>query len=306
MPNAAVIQHLLLPLTAGFLLLYLSLPRRFKLHQLDHGKYAVYLLALSVELYLLCLLGSIALSYWLCGNPAWPKECIPHELIDLGDAFPESFRPVPLFTVPVAILVALLENLFTAVRSDAAIVKKALRIPPWWRAPILNVRASALAAYMRDCNDARQMTVYRSQILGKALLVTLKSRKVYVGIPNIALDPTIEHRFIRLLPIASGVRDEKDAKVSLTTFYDRVSAALQEAQSAAGPLAASTSLVTFGTASATIDTNDIGTLIAWDEIESLFIWDPGLFRLFNADATDISRAVRPLWERLVLAIMDKN
>lgn len=294
MTSSVFLQYLLLPSTAGFLLLHCSLPRRFRAHRLSAGHYPIYLLTLSVELYLLCLLGSIALSKWCYGSFAWPVDRLGPTVDELVSAFPDSFRPIPLLTVPIALVVAAIENLVTLRLPDSRIVRESLKIPSFFKAPLPNIRASAVAHFMRDCNDARLTTVYRAQVLGKPVMITLGSRKVYVGVPSLSLDPTVDHSYLKLLLIASGVRDDQDATVKLTTFYDEVSGALQNAAGHSGPLACSPATLTMSGLDAEIDTHDIGTLVAWDEIHSLLIWDPELYRLFDASIQKVPQETTPL------------
>lgn len=305
MPPMAILQYLLLPLTASFLLLYLSFPRRFRVHRLSPAYYPIYLLALAAGLYFLCILGSLAISKLWCHSFSWPEQCVPPAWRQLTEELPESFRPLPLMTVVIALLIATFENLITLSTKDFSSVRSALRLPPLWRAPLLNIRAAAVAKFMADCNDSRLATVYRAQILAKPLLITLSSRKVYVGIPSAALDPTVDHQFLKILPVASGYRDDKDGTVKLTTFYDEISGALQTAPKTSEPLAVSASEIMMGNHPIVIDTNDIGTLIAWEEVESLFIWDPNLYRLFAASAKSSPARSEHWLVRVVAALTEK-
>ena len=54
------------------------------------------------------------------------------------------------------------------------------------------------------------------------VLVTLRSRKVYVGWPLYTPDPRRETKDFRLFPAASGYRDEQTLELKLTTQYSGV------------------------------------------------------------------------------------
>ena len=70
-----------------------------------------------------------------------------------------------------------------------------------------------LSLLMRDCNKSDQM-----------MEITLKNRKVYVGIPISSPGPKLStDQFIRILPFMSGYRDKETLKPHYDTHYDWIS-----------------------------------------------------------------------------------
>jgi len=94
--------------------------------------------------------------------------------------------------------------------------------------------------------------------------LTTKSRKFYVGfiVAQASLDPRI--RDTRILPILSGYRDEKTARVVFTTDY-RVPYATLAARVGAGE-----------------DVEDFGIVLPLGEIASAFRFDFDTYQEFGA------------------------
>lgn len=67
-----------------------------------------------------------------------------------------------------------------------------------------------LSLLMRDCNKRDKM-----------MEITLKNRKVYVGLPVSSPGPRLStDQFIRILPFMSGYRDEESLQTRYSTHYD--------------------------------------------------------------------------------------
>ncbi len=70
-----------------------------------------------------------------------------------------------------------------------------------------------LSLLMRDCNKRNKM-----------MEITLKNRKVYVGLPISSPGPRLStDQFIRILPFMSGYRDEESLESHFNTYYEWVS-----------------------------------------------------------------------------------
>lgn len=132
------------------------------------------------------------------------------------------------------------------------------------------MRLSALAAFVRVSDDRLFATLWRAINLGKLIQVTLKSRKVYIGSPLTSADPSIESRWLKIVPIASGYRDSESLAYFATTDYRSLFDELAD-----GADMESTTV-------ADIDRQDLGVLIAWTEIVSLTIYEPALEDYFGA------------------------
>lgn len=100
------------------------------------------------------------------------------------------------------------------------------------------------------------------------LEVTLKNRKVYVGIPaDSSVGRTSRDQFIRILPLLSGVRTKEDLTVNFTTNYKR-----------------------FGTPDGDrylelrgLSLEDLTVVISKQEVLSARIFDPGVYSIFRDD-----------------------
>jgi hypothetical protein len=132
------------------------------------------------------------------------------------------------------------------------------------------MRLSALAAFVKVSDDRLFATRWRAINLGKLIQVTLKSRKVYIGSPLTSADPSIENRWLKIVPIASGYRDSESLAYNATTDYRSL---YDELADGAG---------TESTPVDDIDRQDLGVLISWTEIVSLTIYEPALEDYFGA------------------------
>lgn len=146
-------------------------------------------------------------------------------------------------------------------------------------------------------------------MLGKPVLVTLKSHKVYVGGVYASIDePSREFTFVKILPIRSGYRHHETKKVTFSTNYGTLLESATDppspmfGEAGVSPLLESdiAQLRTQGTAqSHLIDLNDLGIVISWKDIESLTIFDEVIYKAFQQQATEPSHDVASPNSRVV-------
>lgn len=112
---------------------------------------------------------------------------------------------------------------------------------------------------------------------GKPVIVTLKSRKVYVGfvegLPH--ADPA-SRRYLKILPAFSGYRDLDSLRLSITQDYRPFLQAINKISSAGDHQGegrrGNTVKVTLDKASTQYLGERFGTVLAWEEIESASMW----------------------------------
>lgn len=71
-------------------------------------------------------------------------------------------------------------------------------------------------------NNDFERLVFRSALQRKLMMISLSSGKVYVGWAVQTPDPAHERRALRILPLASGYRDQETQKVNLPTSYSKI------------------------------------------------------------------------------------
>lgn len=174
----------------------------------------------------------------------------------------------------VALLSGLLGNLRRLVlASDHPYLKDQLH--PLFTTNIrARMRLAALGDFAKATDDRLLATLWRAMTLGKLIQVTLKGRKVYIGSPLASSDPSIESRWLKLVPIASGYRDSESLSYIATTDYRSLFEEL--ADGAEG-----------GRLPEGFDRADLGVLICWTEIVSITIYDPALEEYFGAQVTEV-------------------
>lgn len=100
---------------------------------------------------------------------------------------------------------------------------------PWlFNLPVLRSRA-LLRATMKRANafDAVEHLYAHALDCGLPIAVTLKNRKVYVGAPIASSTMDIDKKWLILIPILSGFRNE-ESQLSLPVSYERVGEVLME------------------------------------------------------------------------------
>ena len=78
-----------------------------------------------------------------------------------------------------------------------------------------------LARSAIEGNDFESM-IYRAQTTQTPVLITLKSRKIYIGWVVDAPNPELVRRNLKILPLVSGVRGENFQRLEITTNYTSV------------------------------------------------------------------------------------
>lgn len=89
------------------------------------------------------------------------------------------------------------------------------------RAQLLSYFCKLVVGEERNFNFTDIFFATCHELLGQLVFLTLTSRKVYVGVLVAATeDPNEPNRFLSLVPVLSGYRDESDLSVAFTTLYD--------------------------------------------------------------------------------------
>jgi hypothetical protein len=168
------------------------------------------------------------------------------------------------------------------------------------------LRVAAAARFVRKNSDAAMRTIYRAYNLGRRVMVTLKSRKVYVGEPAFPnIDPTRTLESLRLLIFASGYRDKDSLKVTLDTYYGGLSSKLEEVPVAElpdqkfekdDPLAQDYLYLRKNEDERVmVDVEDLGIVIKWNEIETLMMFDENIYAAY-APAVGLLQPAAPVAE----------
>jgi hypothetical protein len=133
--------------------------------------------------------------------------------------------------------------------------------------PFFRKEESAQRAIER-ANDHLEILLARACRETKAVSITLKSRKVYIGLVTRTHDPTYDRKYIQLLPIKSGFRDSVTQAMTLTVDYSVAFAKIiqEDATVAAGGI------------------RDFEIVIPVSEIQSVNLFDPTTYLLFNPTA----------------------
>lgn len=152
------------------------------------------------------------------------------------------------------------------------------------------MRMAGIARYVRQSNDPMLRTLFRATVLQKLVMVTLKNDKVYVGalLVPAAGDPTRPITSIKLFPIASGTRDKRTKKVTLSTAYAEFMGQLSRPQIPPGrydssdPFLSIEAVLKFSeTETERIDSEDLGIVVVWNQVHSLTLFDRHVFRWFE-------------------------
>lgn len=144
----------------------------------------------------------------------------------------------------------------------------------WWPLNrVLHPQDKEARRTIQDWNDFLEVLLERAQRDVKLISLTLKSRKVYVGIVTRSFDPVNERKHIAILPIKSGFRDFHNLELTFTTDYARVYAQIirRQVSVAAGGI------------------RDFEIVIPVSEIEAASLFDPQAYDLFNPPVPSGSR-----------------
>ena len=88
---------------------------------------------------------------------------------------------------------------------------------PRWRGPA--VWAEHATEFYADEPEMLVLRALRTQM---PVLLTLRTGKVYVGFVQRNLNPEVERRHLRLLPVVSGYRAAGSLEVHFTTLYEQI------------------------------------------------------------------------------------
>ena len=141
----------------------------------------------------------------------------------------------------------------------------------WWPLNQIGFPRKEDAAAQREIeksNDHLEILLARALRETKAVSITLKSRKVYVGLMTRTHDPLYDRKYVQLLPIKSGFRDPDTLELKLTIDYAVVYAKIiqEEATVVAGGI------------------QDFEIVIPVAEIQSVNLFSPATYLLFNPPA----------------------
>jgi hypothetical protein len=149
--------------------------------------------------------------------------------------------------------------------------------------------AAAVARFVFKCDDAAIRTLHRATFYLKPLMLTLKSGKVYVGIPVKGIaNPSVHANYIKIFPIYSGYRDPDTHKVNFLTRYRDITSQITARQNEKpahtdDPLAEDMADLRFGNGNpVAIDLQDIGVVILWSEVVTVSLYDENFYQAFQA------------------------
>jgi len=135
------------------------------------------------------------------------------------DKLPGHYGPLLYTTIPIGIVLGALLSI-----SRVAPVLN-FRIPGTASQPFLFWEKYVLASAVRDSD--LEVIITRSFFDAIPLLVTLQSNKVYVGWVTAMPNPAVERRALRLLPIRSGYRNDRQ-ELEFTTDYAAILAQVSD------------------------------------------------------------------------------
>ncbi|MEX0770246.1 MAG: hypothetical protein WD035_05910 [Balneolaceae bacterium] len=117
---------------------------------------------------------------------------------------------------------------------------------------------------IREDNDGVELILLKALEDAKLVSITLKSRKVYIGfITQNFFAPYTGVKSVKLIPVYSGYRDEKDFHIVFTTSYDEVIR------------------YTVDDEEINLDIDDFQTGIPISEIVTVNIFDPRVYEKFS-------------------------
>jgi hypothetical protein len=269
-------------LLAGYSFIRFSYYRRFMSEHLRTDRYALHVLGYSFFLFILGeILATTSFVQRYLG-------AVDSNLVSAGITAPV------INAIVIGIAWGVLDNfrvLWLMRKSGAMIGRTGRQSASWIENLLEGLRIAAATRFVTKSKDSALRAIFRATLLKKPVMVTLKSHKVYVGKPYLTIwdDPTEALTFIKILPTRSGYRDPNTKKVQLSTRYDKLSEQLVELgdgrkQTDATDVLGSDMLGLTNVAGkviAEIDIEDLGVVIAWDEVESLTIYDQNLFDAFQ-------------------------
>lgn len=274
----ATAAALALIITAGFLFLHTSYIHRFRIaHENAQTKaslYSVFGLAMLVFSSLLIVAVQElfpSFKVFMDGYAQWARLV----LFDLPGQFPGALA--------MAIFLGMVWNVVLLAGKSSQPYLSDSDHPLHSNGLLQRIRLAALAYVAERSNDTFLATLWRASSLGELVQVTLKSRKVYIGsVVNFA-DPSVEMKWLRLVPLASGYRDKDSLGYIEQTSY----LPLFEAMSPGRPNGKASITLDGKFEEIQFDDADLGILVSLAEVSSLTLYEPGLEAYFRA-ATDQS------------------
>lgn len=142
---------------------------------------------------------------------------------------------------------------------------------------ILNLPPGTQEKYVEQAikGDDFEAMIAESLASSKAIAITLRSKQVYIGWAVKAPNPATSRRWLRILPLASGYRDQT-RRMRLTVHYgEMVKKARDQDEAFLNKL------------SRPIHASDFEIVISLDEITGMHFFDIDVYRIFDADGASL-------------------
>ncbi|NJL58149.1 hypothetical protein HC928_25820 [bacterium] len=146
---------------------------------------------------------------------------------------------------------------------------------------------------IQESNDFLEILLEKALSETKLISVTLKSGKVYIGFVTSNFDPSYDRKFLKLLPLKSGYREPVEKTLIITTDYSCVYVALAEKEREP---AEKTLIITtdyspvYETLAEKERYSDFEIIISVPEVQTVNIFDPDAYTLFNSPASVIIKS----------------
>jgi hypothetical protein len=263
-------------LFAGYAFIKVSHVRRFTAEHLRADRFALHLLGHSG---FLIVLGA-ALAEVM---PAWTQHRFAgllHDVEFLGIA------PATINAIVLGVTLAVLDNfrVLYLMRKDPAVVSVPVNILSLRE----RLRTAGVARYVRRSTDPSIRALFRAVYQEKLVMVTLKDRKVYVGDPVFPMsEPSTAFSWLRIIPFASGCRDDDSKRLTITTKYYELDDQLIDVGDEHGrpdtmdPFLSSMRELKGSNPKVSVDAEDLGIVIAWHEVQSLSLFDVNVYNWFQ-------------------------
>jgi hypothetical protein len=264
-------------LLAGYLFLRISPYRGYRADHLRSDRFALHVFGFSILCYVAGVSIASVISYKFGGSPT-------DVYLGKFSKYTELSTSV-LCTLAASPFLAVLDRLFITVWMfrDPAVRQHT------WSHPAKKSDAAAVARFISRCDDAAIRTLHRATFYRKPLMLTLKSAKVYVGIPVRGIgNPSVHANFIKIFPIYSGYRDSTTQKVELSTRYRDITSQMtpwhdERPKNSDDPLAQDIADMQLADDElVAIDMQDMGVVILWSEVVTISMYDENIYRAFQA------------------------
>lgn len=263
---------------SGFLYLYSSYFKRFQLAAASQSTRTSLTFAYGL---IFIILTSYVASNCIENNPSLNEALVGFwSKVSPFDSLPGEFGAAPVL----GLLAGVASNILSLIRRSDEPFLKDKSHPLFTNNLQRRMRLAALSDLALITEDQMLRTLWRSLTLGKLIQVTLKNRKVYIGSPLASKDPSIESLWLKIVPIASGFRDDETLSYIPTTDYRELFNLLANANEV-NPNIIDNQKIVVGQSNQSLmfDPNDVGIILPWAEITSLTIYDPTLEALFQVN-----------------------